>query len=82
MLDILPVNVPKAADVLAGILREKILEGDLREGADLPNERDLGVQSGLSRASGTTPAYFRNPWFMPSAQRDSVASPAACNRRA
>ena len=51
MLDITPVSVPKAADVLAGILREKILEGNLQEGADLPNERDLGVQSGLSRAS-------------------------------
>jgi DNA-binding FadR family transcriptional regulator len=51
MLDITPVSVPKAADVLAGILREKILEGQLAEGTDLPNERDLGVQSGLSRAS-------------------------------
>ena len=51
MLDILPVNVPKAADVLAGILREKILQGELPPGADLPNERDLGAQSGLSRAS-------------------------------
>ena len=51
LLDIKPVNVPKAADVLAGILREKILGGVLGEGADLPNERDLGVQSGLSRAS-------------------------------
>lgn len=51
MLELSSVSVPKAADVLAGILREKILEGDLQEGADLPNERDLGVQSGLSRAS-------------------------------
>ena len=51
MLDIAPVNVPKAADVLAGILREKILEGDLNEGMPLPNERDLGTQAGLSRAS-------------------------------
>jgi DNA-binding FadR family transcriptional regulator len=51
MLDLTPVSVPKAADVLAGILREKILDGHLDEGADLPNERDLGVQSGLSRAS-------------------------------
>ena len=51
MLDITPVNVPKAADVLAGMLREKILEGQLPEGTDLPNERDLGAQSGLSRAS-------------------------------
>ena len=51
MLDITPVTVPKAADVLAGILREKILNGQLDEGSDLPNERDLGTQSGLSRAS-------------------------------
>ncbi len=51
MLDITPVSVPKAADVLAGILREKILEGELLESMDLPNERDLGAQSGLSRAS-------------------------------
>ncbi len=51
MLDIAPVNVPKAADVLAGILREKILEGDLNAGMPLPKERDLGTQAGLSRAS-------------------------------
>jgi GntR family transcriptional regulator, transcriptional repressor for pyruvate dehydrogenase complex len=51
VLDLKPVNVPKAADVLAGILREKILQGKLHEGMDLPNERDLGAQSGLSRAS-------------------------------
>ena len=50
-LDITPVSVPKAADVLAGILREKILDGDLNEGMPLPNERDLGNQAGLSRAS-------------------------------
>ena len=51
MFDLTPVNVPKAADVLAGILREKILEGHLNEGVPLPNERDLGAQAGLSRAS-------------------------------
>lgn len=51
ILDIKPVNVPKAADVLAAILREKILGGELNEGADLPSERELGIQSGLSRAS-------------------------------
>ena len=51
MLDINPVSVPKAADVLAAILREKILGGDLNEGMSLPNERDLGSQAGLSRAS-------------------------------
>ena len=50
-LDITPVNVPKAADVLAGILREKILGGNIDEGVTLPNERELGTQSGLSRAS-------------------------------
>ena len=51
MIDITPVHVPKAADVLANILREKILGGELSEGVDLPNERELGIQSGLSRAS-------------------------------
>ena len=50
-VDIAPVNVPKAADVLAGILREKILNGSLDEGMPLPNERDLSNQAGLSRAS-------------------------------
>ena len=50
-LDLTPVNVPKAADVLAGILREKILGGNLNEGMPLPNERDLGSLAGLSRAS-------------------------------
>ncbi len=51
MIDITPVHVPKAADVLASILREKIFGGELTEGVDLPNERELGIQSGLSRAS-------------------------------
>lgn len=51
MLDISPVSVPKAADVLAGILRDQILGGTLNEGMPLPNERDLGNQAGLSRAS-------------------------------
>lgn len=51
MLDINPIFVPKAADVLAGNLREQILDGRLHEGAVLPNERDLASQAGLSRAS-------------------------------
>lgn len=51
MLDIKQINVPKAADVLAAQLREQILRGDLPEGADLPNERDLGERAGLSRAT-------------------------------
>ena len=49
MLDIKPVNVPKAADVLANLLREKILRGELHEGVDLPPERELGTQAGLSQ---------------------------------
>jgi DNA-binding FadR family transcriptional regulator len=51
MLDINPIYVPKAADVLASTLREQILDGRMREGYLLPNERDLAVQAGLSRAS-------------------------------
>lgn len=45
------ISVPKAADVLADALREKILKGDLHEGAELPSERELGEQAGLSRAT-------------------------------
>jgi GntR family transcriptional repressor for pyruvate dehydrogenase complex len=51
MLKVSTVSVPKAADVLAAILREKILGGQLNEGVPLPTERDLGSQAGLSRAS-------------------------------
>ncbi len=49
MLDIKQISVPKAADVLADLLREKILRGELEEGRDLPTERELCEQSGLSR---------------------------------
>lgn len=51
MIAIQQVNVPKAADVLAGLLREKILKGNLPEGADLPTERGLGELAGVSRAT-------------------------------
>lgn len=51
MLSLSPIQVPKAADVLADSLREQILDGRLRVGALLPNERDLATQAGLSRAS-------------------------------
>lgn len=51
MLDINPIVVPKAADVLAENLREQILDGRLHEGVVLPNERELASQAGLSRAS-------------------------------
>lgn len=45
------ISVPKAADVLAHALREKILKGDLHAGMELPAERELGAQAGLSRAT-------------------------------
>ena len=46
MLNIPSIHVPKAADVLADLLREKILSGKIVEGTDLPNERELGEQTG------------------------------------
>lgn len=46
-----PVDVPKASDVLAGQLRERILNGDLVEGAPLPPERELVRQTQMSRAT-------------------------------
>lgn len=50
-LQLKPIQVLKAADVLAANLREQILDGRLRVGTTLPTERDLAQQSGLSRAS-------------------------------
>src|SRR3981081_2656799 len=47
-----PVDVPKASDVLAGELRERILNGELAEGAPLPAERELVKQTQMSRATG------------------------------
>src|SRR6202022_1053437 len=46
-----PVDVPKASDVLAGELRERILSGELAEGASLPAERELVKQTQMSRAT-------------------------------
>jgi GntR family transcriptional regulator, transcriptional repressor for pyruvate dehydrogenase complex len=45
------VTAPKASDMLAAQLRERIRSGDWGEGVALPTERDLASQSGLSRAS-------------------------------
>lgn len=45
------IEVPKAHDVLADHLRESILRGTVAEGASLPTERELVVQSGLSRGA-------------------------------
>ena len=48
---VLPVTVPKAADILANQLREMIVTGRLTPGSFLPNERQLVTDSGLSRTS-------------------------------
>jgi DNA-binding FadR family transcriptional regulator len=46
-----PVDVPKASDVLARELRERILNGELEEGVALPAERELVKQTQMSRAT-------------------------------
>jgi GntR family transcriptional regulator, transcriptional repressor for pyruvate dehydrogenase complex len=45
------IQVPRAAEVLAGALRGKILGGDMEPGDPLPSERSLAEDSGLSRGS-------------------------------
>src|SRR6516164_7199282 len=45
------VEVPKASDVLASELRERILTGELVEGTALPAERELVKQTQMSRAT-------------------------------
>jgi DNA-binding FadR family transcriptional regulator len=45
------VDVPKASDVLARELRERILSGELVEGTALPAERELVKQTQISRAT-------------------------------
>lgn len=46
-----PIEVPKASDVLADTLRERILAGDFPEDTALPSERDLVAQSQMSRTT-------------------------------
>ena len=46
-----PIHVPKTSDVLAERLRTHILDGTIASGAPLPAERDLVLQTGLSRGS-------------------------------
>jgi GntR family transcriptional repressor for pyruvate dehydrogenase complex len=46
-----PMEVPKASDVLAGELRERILSGAYPEGTPLPPERELVVQTRMSRTT-------------------------------
>ncbi len=48
---VLPVMVPKAADILASQLRDMIISGRLTPGSYLPTERQLVIDSGLSRTS-------------------------------
>ncbi|MFI1212975.1 FadR/GntR family transcriptional regulator [Streptomyces sp. NPDC020802] len=45
------LTVPKASDVLAAEVRERILSGEFTEGTALPPERQLVEQTGLSRAT-------------------------------
>lgn len=45
------VVVPKASGLLAGRLREMIVQGRVSSGDMLPPERDLVIESGLSRGS-------------------------------
>jgi GntR family transcriptional repressor for pyruvate dehydrogenase complex len=46
-----PLEVPKASDVLANELRERILSGEFVEGTPLPPERELVVQTRMSRST-------------------------------
>jgi GntR family transcriptional repressor for pyruvate dehydrogenase complex len=50
-LKLAPMEVPKASDVLANELRERILNGEFEEGAALPPERELVAQTRMSRAT-------------------------------
>jgi GntR family transcriptional repressor for pyruvate dehydrogenase complex len=45
------ISAPKPYDVLADQLRERILRGEIPEGASLPAERELVSQTGLTRGS-------------------------------
>lgn len=45
------IDVPKASDVLADTLRERILSGDFPEDTALPPERDLVTQAQMSRTT-------------------------------
>ena len=46
-----PLEVPKASGVLANALRERILSGEYPEGTPLPPERELVVQTRMSRTT-------------------------------
>jgi GntR family transcriptional regulator, transcriptional repressor for pyruvate dehydrogenase complex len=46
-----PMQVPKASDVLADDLRERILRREFPEGTALPPERELVAQTRMSRTT-------------------------------
>ena len=46
-----PIDVPKASDVLVNELRERILNGEFAEGTALPPERELVAQTRMSRTT-------------------------------
>jgi GntR family transcriptional regulator, transcriptional repressor for pyruvate dehydrogenase complex len=46
-----PIDVPKASDILVHDLRERILRGELAEGTALPPERVLVTQTRMSRTT-------------------------------
>jgi DNA-binding FadR family transcriptional regulator len=46
-----PMEVPKASDVLAEELRERILDGEFAENTPLPPERELVSQTQMSRST-------------------------------
>lgn len=46
-----PIRAPKASEIFAKVLREKILAGEFPEGQPLPSERALVEKSQLSRAA-------------------------------
>jgi DNA-binding FadR family transcriptional regulator len=50
-IQLTPMAVPKASDVLANELRERILNGEFAEGTALPTERELVAQTRMSRTT-------------------------------
>jgi len=47
--DRVPVRPAKIADLVAGVLRERILSGELPDGAELPKQEDLLAEFGISQ---------------------------------
>ena len=58
MTEIGPVKAEKSFEILASKLRERILSGVIPAGENLPNERELSDQTGLSRGYSKTGARW------------------------